>query len=184
MSVVDPATLGPADFVHWCAGVSEGAVGTLHDAPVTLHGPMGTAFFLRDDYPGFAAPQFTPPLATTGMVELVGAPGHTFTLQFPARIKDPVLHLGSLASALSFTDVGAVTRISGDDNLQVHNSTVSGQAAAPTAGTDGSLGPSDSNGTVVIPGVFQNLTFTLTPTFGDLSARDGVFLQIGGTRPA
>jgi hypothetical protein len=36
----------------------------------------------------------------------------------------------------------------------------------------------------MIPGVFQQLTFMLTPTFGDSSAKDGVFLQIGGTRPA
>jgi hypothetical protein len=69
MSVVDPATLGPADFVHWCDGVAKGAVGTLHDAPVMLVGPMGTAFH-RDDYHGFAAQPFTPPLAATGMVEI------------------------------------------------------------------------------------------------------------------
>jgi hypothetical protein len=174
MSVVDPATLGPADFVHWCDGVAAGAVGTLHDAPVMLVGPMGTAFFRHDDYHGFAAQPFTPTLASTTMVELSGAPGHSFTLQFPASIKDPVLHLGSLASALSFTDASAVTLVSGDHDFKVNGSTVSGQAA----------GSSDSNGTVMIPGVFEQLTFTLTPTFGDSSAKDGVFLQIGGTRPA
>ena len=43
---------------------------------------MGTAFFLRDEYQGFAAPPFTPPLASTERVELSGAPGHSFTLQF------------------------------------------------------------------------------------------------------
>jgi hypothetical protein len=181
MSVVDPATLGPADFVHWCDKPLAGAVGTLHDAPVMLVGPTGTAFN-RDDYPGFAAPPFTPPLAATGMVEIQGAPGHSFTLHFPAGIKDPVLHLGSLASALSFTDASStdasavtVTRINGDsDDFKVINSsTVSGKLS----------GSSDSNGTVMIPGVFQRLTFTLTPTFGDSTARDGVLFQIGGTRP-
>jgi len=179
MSVVDPATLGAGDFVHWCDGKPEGAVGTLHDAPVMLYGPMGTAFHLRDDYHGFAAQPFTPPLAATTMVEIRGAPGHTFRLQFPAGIKDPVLLLGSLASALSFTDAGAVTLItvtlvSGDQHFEVNGSTVSGQVA----------GSSDSNGTVMIPGVFHQLTFTLTPTFGDSTAKDGVFFQIGGTRPA
>jgi hypothetical protein len=139
-----------------------------------LVGPMGTAFFRHDDYHGFAAPPFTPTLVSTTMVELSGAPGHSFTLQFPASIKDPVLHLGSLASALSFTDANAVTLVSGDHDFKVNGSTVSGQAA----------GASDSNGTVMIPGVFEQLTFTLTPTFGDSSAKDGVFLQIGGTRPA
>jgi hypothetical protein len=92
----------------------------------------------------------------------------------PARIKDPVLHLGSLASALSFTDAGTVTLVSGDHDFKVNGSTVSGQEA----------GASDSNGTVMIPGVFQQLTFTLTPTFGDSTAKDRVFFQIGGTRPA
>ena len=174
MSVVDPATLGPADFVHWCDGVAAGAVGTLHDAPVMLVGPMGTAFFRHDDYHGFAAQPFTPTLAGTTMVELSGAPGHSFTLQFPASIKDPVLHLGSLASALSFTDASAVTLVSGDQHFEVNGSTVSGQAA----------GSSDSNGTVMIPGVFRQLTFTLTPTFVATEPKDGVLLQIGGTRPA
>jgi hypothetical protein len=139
-----------------------------------LYGPTGTAFH-RDNYQGFAAPPFTPPLAATGMVEIQGAPGHSFTLQFPASIKDPVLHLGSLASALFFTDASAVTRISGDsDDFKVNGSTVSGKLA----------GSSDSNGTVMIPGVFKQLTFTLTPTFTAPSPQDGVLFQIGGTRPA
>jgi hypothetical protein len=174
MSVVDPATLGAADFVHWCDGKIEGAVGTLHDAPVMLFGPMNNAFPLQDDYPDFAGPQFTPPLAHTTTVELQGGPGSSFRLEFPGGIRDPVLHLASLASALSFTDGSAGTRISGDDHFEVNGSTVSGEAA----------GSSDSNGTVVIPGVFQQLRFTLTPTFGDATAKDGVFLQLGGTRPS
>jgi hypothetical protein len=178
MSVVDPATLGPADFVHWCDGKMEGAVGTLHDAPVMLFGPMNNAFPLQNAYPGFDGPQFTPPLANTTTVELQGGPRHSFRLEFPAGIKDPVLHLASLASALSFTDGSAVTLItvtlvSGDQHFEVNGSTVSGQLA----------GSSDSNGTVVIPGVFQQFTFTLTPTFS-ATATEGVFLQLGGTRPS
>lgn len=102
-----------------------------------LEGPMGTAFHLRDDYHGFAAQPFTPPLASTTMVELSGAPGHTFRLQFPARIKDPVLHLGSLASALSFTDAIAVTLVSGDQHFEVNGSTVSGQLAGSSDSKDG-----------------------------------------------
>jgi hypothetical protein len=82
--------------------------------------------------------------------------------------------LPGLASALSFTDASAVTLVSGDQHFEVNGSTVSGEAA----------GSSDSNGTVMIPGVFEQLTFTLTPTVGDSTAKDGVFLQLGGTRPA
>ena len=176
MSVVDPATLGAADFVHWCDGKMEGAVGTLHDAPVMLFGPMNNAFPLQNGYPGFAGSQFTPGLANTTTVELQGAAGHSFRLEFPGRIKDPVLHLASLLSAFSFTalsltDGSVVTRISGDQNFKVNGSTVGG--TPPPA--------PDANGTVVIPGVFQQFTFTLTPLFNGL---DGVFLQLGGTRPA
>ena len=181
---VEPANLGPADFVHWAAAQPNGAVGTLHGAPVTLTGPMGTAFYLRDDYPGFAGPQFTPRLPATGMVELVGAFGHAFTVQFQSRVEDPVLHLGSLASVLTFPPGIGVTRLSGDDGFRVVGSSVSGQAAAPVVGSDGSLGPSDSNGSAVVIGVFDALSFTLTPTFGDGTARDGVFLQVGGSRPS
>jgi hypothetical protein len=60
MSVVEPATLGAADFVRCCDGKIEGAVGTLQDAPVMLFGPMGTAFHLHDEYQGFASQPFTP----------------------------------------------------------------------------------------------------------------------------
>jgi hypothetical protein len=134
-----------------------------------LLGPMGWRSSATMALSRLAAPPFTPPLPAPGWSS--GARGNPT----PSFLhKDPALHLGSLASALSFTDAGAVTLVSGDHDFKVNGSTVSGQAA----------GASDSNGTVVIPGVFQQLTFTLTPTFGDSGAKDGVFLQIGGTRPA
>ncbi len=141
---------------------------------------MGTAFYLHDDYPNFSGPEFSPRLAATGMVEIAGAPGHVFTLTFGAPVRDPVLFLGSLGSVLALPAGTAVTRISGDQGLHVSGATVTGTAANPPVLPDGSLGLSDSNGTVAISGLFPSLTFTLTPNFGDGSGPDGVFLQLGG----
>jgi hypothetical protein len=180
---VDPGTLGAADFVHWAAAQSNGASGVLHGAAVALVGPMGTAFYLHDDYPGFNLPAFTPALPLTGMVELVGAAGHAFTLQFQSHILDPVFHLGSLASTLTFPAGTAVTRLSGSDGFRVAGATISGETATPVAGPDGTLGPSDSCGSVLLTGVFDALAFALTPTFGDSTSQDGVFLQLGGSHP-
>lgn len=48
---------------------------------------MGTAFYLHDDYPNFNRSAFTPQQPATGMVEIVGAAGHSLTLTFGARAK-------------------------------------------------------------------------------------------------
>ena len=56
-------------------------------------------------------------------------------------------------------------------------------AADRLSGTGGSLGLSDSNGTVVV-GAVSEIDLHADANFGDLSARDDAFLQIGGTRPA
>jgi hypothetical protein len=174
--------LGFQDFVHWSSATPAGAKGTLHGRDVTLVGPMGTAFFLHDDYPNFASAAFTPRLPATGMVEIVGGQGHSFTLDFGGVLQDPVIHLGSLGSILTFMSGTAVIRLSGDAGFSVDGSLVTGIAANPVAGPDGTLGPSDSNGTVRLTGAFATITFTLVPNFADGSIPDGVFLQLGGTR--
>jgi hypothetical protein len=77
--------------------VPTGSTGLFDEAPlppIGYCGPAGPAHCRRRTWFDLmiVAAQ-PPPLASTTMVELSGAPGHTFTLQFPARIKDPVLHL-------------------------------------------------------------------------------------------
>ena len=86
------------EFVHWVSAGPLGAEGTLSGVGVRLVGPMGTAFYLHDDYPNFSRAQFTPPLAATGMVELAGGLGHAFTLTLDAALLNPVFFLGSLGS--------------------------------------------------------------------------------------
>ena len=168
------------DFVHWVTAGATGAAGTLGTVEVALSGPMGTAFYLHDDYPNFSGPAFTPPQTATGMVEMAGGPGHTFTLTFGAPVADPVVFLGSFGSILALPAGTAVTRVSGDAGFAVAGSTVTGEPANPVVRPDGSLSLSDSNGTVVVNGLFSSLTFTLTPNYADVSIPDGVFLQVGG----
>src|ERR1041384_8004134 len=74
-------------FAHWSSAGPSGASGSLLGASMSLSGPMGTAFYLHDDYPNFNSPAFTPALAATGMVEIQGGPGHTFPLTFSAPIQ-------------------------------------------------------------------------------------------------
>ncbi|MFC4464653.1 hypothetical protein ACFPH6_08800 [Streptomyces xiangluensis] len=141
---------------------------------------MGTGFYLRDDFPGFGSAAFTPPLPTTGMVEIVGAPGHAFKVLFGAPLRDPVFQLGSLGSILTFPADTVLARLSGDAGFRVADNTVIGEAANSVVAPDGTLGPSDSNGTVRLTGSFTSIQFTLTPNFADGTIRDGVHFQIGG----
>jgi hypothetical protein len=107
------------------------------------------------------------------MVELAGGLGHQFTLTFTRPLHDPVIHLGSLASILTFEGDPLTTRLSGDPGFRVLGDDVIGQIG----------GPNDSNGTIGLAGAFSALSFSLTPNFGDQRTPDGVFFQIGGTAP-
>jgi len=158
-------------FVHWAAAGPSGATGTLSGASVTLAGPMGTAFYLHDDYPNFNWSAFTPQLPATGMVEIVGGAGHTFTLTFGAPVQNPVMMLGSLGSIMTFPSGTSLTRVSGDSGFQTNGRVVTG-----------TTGPTDSNGTIRLNGTFTSITFTLVPNFTGGNGLDGVFLQVGGTR--
>ena len=175
------ATGGELDFAHWTEAQAHGtrAAGLLHGQAITLEGTLGTAFYLHDDYPNFDTPAFTPPLPATGMIEIVGQPGQTFTIRLGAPLCDPVLHLGSLASKLSLPPGTPVTRLSGDPHFIVADATVTG-AAQNAAIIDGTLGPTDSNGSIQLAGVFTTITFTLIPTFTGGAGTDGVFIQVGG----
>ncbi|MEU0256833.1 hypothetical protein ABZ299_31150 [Streptomyces sp. NPDC006184] len=174
-------TLG-IQFVHWISADANAASGTLHGGEVTLSGPMGTAFFLHDDFRNFANAAFTPQLAETGMVEIVGGRGHSFTLSFGVTLQDPIFHLGSLASVLTFPAGTAVTRLSGDVGFVVAGNVVTGTAANPVPGPDGTMGLSDSNGSIQLTGTFTTITFTLVPNSADGNIPDGVFLQVGGAQ--
>lgn len=81
---------------------------------------------------------------------------------------------------LTFTFDAAVGRLSGDAGFKVHGRVVKGSASNPELGSDGTLGPSDANGSLRLLGALSSITFTLVPNCGDGSITDGVFLQVGG----
>ena len=161
------------DFVHWHSADPSGARGTLGGADVALTGPMGTAFYLHDDYAGFATNAYSPPLAATGMVELTGGADHRFSLTLTSPVSDPVLHLGSFGSRLTFPESFAVAKLSGDSGLTIDASAVVGTPAGPTGEP-----ATDSAGTVALTGTFTAIDFTLLYT--GPGGGDGVFLQFGG----
>ncbi|MCX5327887.1 hypothetical protein [Streptomyces sp. NBC_00140] len=177
-------------FVDWTfRNVEQSeAIGTLGGHQVKLTGqrtvatdeaPLGTAI-LNGTFTDFQTASFTPPLPASDLMEIVGLRGgSSFRVEFDAEVKDPVFHLGSLASTLEFLDlpVGTeVTRLSGDtDNFKVDGNKVTGEARQPPPGE-----PTDSNGSVRLNGLFRSIAFTLKPRFKGGSGNDGVHFQIGG----
>jgi hypothetical protein len=159
------------EFVHWTAANSTGATGTLNGSTVTLEGPMGTAFFLQDDYLGFNTPSHSPQLVATGMVEIVGGTDHHFKLAFDSPMDDVVFQLGSLGSFMTFPVGTTITRVSGDEGFSLRGNEVVGTPA----------GAGDANGTIRLTGRFDTISFDLRPNFVGGSGTDGVFLQVGGT---
>ena len=117
----------------------------------------------------FNRPDFTPPLPMSDAIQFIGASGYQYTLAFGAPVKDPVLHLGSLASTLTFPPGTTITRVSGDAEFGVSGNTVIGGLDAPT---------DDANGTVRLTGTFTSIPFTTT-----FAGSDGIFIQAGRPRP-
>ncbi|WP_328876362.1 hypothetical protein OHT76_43520 [Streptomyces sp. NBC_00287] len=182
-------------FVDWTFHNDEKteAIGTLGGHNVTLTGqrtvatdpaPLGTVI-LNGTFPGFHTASFTPPLPASDLVEIVGLRGgSSFRVEFDAEVKDPVFHLGSLASTLEFLDlpVGTeVTRLSGDatefKEFKVDGNKVMGKVFQPPPESTEST---DSDGSVRLNGLFRSIAFTLKPRFTGGEGHDGVHLQIGG----
>ncbi|HEY7145851.1 MAG TPA: hypothetical protein VH637_16540 [Streptosporangiaceae bacterium] len=166
-----PGPPGQLEFIDWISASPQGANGILHGQPVTLTGPMGTGSDFNATFQQFNTPAFTPQLAASDCVEIVGQPGHSFTLNFGAPVRDPVLLLASFGSVITFAPGTTVVRLSGEDTFIVSGNTVTGQVSA-----------GDSAGTVQLPGVFTTIAFTAVTNFPPApTVPDGIFLQAGGT---
>ncbi|WP_141753569.1 hypothetical protein [Streptomyces agglomeratus] len=102
-------------FVDWKSRNGNVAAGSLDGASAQIAGRLGTTI-LDGSAPVFSSPVFTPSLSTSDMIEIVGEPkNNEFTVNFPgAIVQDPVFHLGSLGSTLTFPAGTLVTRLSGD----------------------------------------------------------------------
>ncbi|MFI9076701.1 hypothetical protein ACIGW8_09395 [Streptomyces sioyaensis] len=95
--------------------------------------------------------------------------------------QDPVFHLGSLGSTVPFPPGTTVTRLSGDDTedqrkFTVEDHTVIGRPFQPPGAE-----PTDSSGSIRLPGQFSSIAFQVKPNFTGGSGKDGVHLQVGAT---
>jgi hypothetical protein len=124
----------------------------------------------------FNQPYFSPPLATSDAIELYGFQGYSYTLQFGAPTRDPILHIASLASTLVFPPGTQVSKVSGQSTFVVSGNTVTGALS----------GSSDANGTVKLSGTLDSVSFSATPVFA-AATEDGIDIQVGapprGTSP-
>ena len=114
----------------------------------------------------------------TDAVEFLGAnpPAiHQYTVSFGSPVSNPRLHVGSLASTLTFG--AAPIRLSGQADFVVDGSVVTG------ALHDHPAVPTDSNGTIELPGIFSSFTFTARALQVFSGAGDGISLQIGVVIP-
>lgn len=149
-------------FTDWTSANS-GSIGTLN---VSLTGTFVQGVVLNGTSTIFSSSNFSPPLPLSDWIEIQGrASTASYTINFSQQVVDPVIHLSSLASTLTFSGVSPV-KISGQATFLTSGNTVSGSPS----------GSGDSNGTIRLPGVFNSLSFT---SFFSQASGDGIAIQIG-----
>ena len=118
---------------------------------------------------------FTPALPLSDFVEVTGpfTTTFTYTVTFSSPVKDPIMHISSLASTLHFPGT-TLTKVSGETNFVVSGSDVTGEIlnVNPPYGTD-------RNGTIVLNGTFTSFSFTAHAVGPVNVDRDGIDIQIG-----
>jgi len=159
-------------FVKWTSidVGSDSAQGVLGPVHVTLTGGDIT-FGNTGGGTAFNYSLFCPPLSSSGFVEFVGTnPSYSYTISFGSPIQDPILHIASLASVLTFSGV-TLTKLCGQDNFTVSGGTVTG---AFVNGPN----PNDANGTVRVNGLVSTLSFTAYWEGAAGFTRDGIDIQV------
>jgi hypothetical protein len=167
-------------FIDWTS-VDSGnrtASGTLGTTPVTLTwtttGLVPTAL-LNGEYTGFSGAAFTPGLAESDALEIVGRVVSqsvpTYTISFGVPVRNPVLHIASNASVLDFSG-GLPQRVSGDQRFTVIGSQVRGSDFNDPNGTD-------ANGTVRFNGLISSLSFTAQYVGPAPTGADGITITVG-----
>ena len=163
------------DFADWL-GVNPSArlaTGTLRGASLSLSGPVlggPGASFTDGSFTGFGQPFFSPRIPRTDAVGIHGLAGHSFVLKFGSPVADPLLYFATLASKVEFPPGTVLSKVSGQETFTVSENTVTG-----AIGPSGQTG--DANGTVRVSGVFESLSFSVTPLF-TAPVGDGIYLQV------
>lgn len=153
-------------FTDWTSAGGNTATGVIGPVLVSLSGTYVGGLNLSGTSPVFSSPDFTPALPLSDWIEIGGFPGTgSYNIEFSRPVVDPVIHLASLASTITFAEA-TPTRVSGDATFVVAGNTVSGTASGST----------DSNGTVQLPGVFSSISFTASYA---VPPGDGIAIQIG-----
>ncbi|MFN0149635.1 MAG: hypothetical protein ACKVU1_02860 [bacterium] len=148
------------------------AQGTLGNVAVTMSGGDLVFAITGGSFQGFDNALFCPPLAAADVVEFIGtSPALFYTITFGSPILDPVIHIRSLASELTFADV-KLTRLCGDGGFVVESNVVRGVCL------DG-VDPNDANGTIQIEGLLSTLSFSAYWGGCGSFTIDGIDLQIG-----
>ena len=158
-------------FADWTSVASNTATGTLRGSPVSFSGPdvqSPPASTVDGSQTVFASSSFTPPLATSDAVYFRGYQSYAYTLHLGSPMRDPVLHLASLASQLDFPSGTSITRVSGESGFSVSGSSVIGSLDSS----------SDADGTVRLNGTFQDISFSATKVY-PADVPDGIYLQVG-----
>ena len=170
-----------AQFTDWTAVGGNVATGTLFGHTVTLSGShvFNLPISVTDGSWSFwNGPDFTPPLAKSDEIQIGGLPGYSYVLDLGAPTTNPVLDLGSLADRIDFPASTQITKLSGDSNFTVAGNSVTG-ALVTALGPDG---VNDSNGTVMVHGTFQSISFTVNPVYVP-GSEDGILVQVGAAAP-
>ncbi len=152
------------------------ATGPLGEVTIALSGTganPGNLTFYETDSNVFTSGDFSTPAYNVDRLEfgVSPAPAQQFTLSFSSPVSNPIVHLYSTVSVITFTGVvGSITRLPGilgnDNNFSVSGLTVS-------AGDN----LNDANGTIRLDGLVSAVTFTTVLT-GPFTV-DGITLQVG-----
>ena len=161
------------EFADWTAVEGNTVRGTLLGRAISMTGGQISPLpgsVVDGSSTLFAGPEFTPPLAAGDAPELRASdPPSTFTLALGGPVVDPILHLASLGSTLTFPAGTRLVRRSGDAGFAVNGNVVTDTAV------------DDVEGTVQLAGTMDAITFSARYTRAQL---DGVAFQVGGTAPA
>jgi hypothetical protein len=156
------------EFADWTT-LSDGNTvvsGTFLGAPVSVTGgQIHPSSPLDGSSVEFASADFSPPLPRSDAPELFGTtPATTYTMTFGRTVRDPILHLFSLGSVLTFPPGTQIVKRSGQPGFTVSQNVVQG-------------GTPDVNGTIQLAGDFDRLVFSALWPGGQ---PDGIDFQVGG----
>lgn len=173
-------TVEPHAFTDWTSRdhIGQSATGYLLGRKVTVLGAPGSVgeVNLHGEHTDFHWPVFTPSLPSSDSVGLISKRDDSqFEIKLEGEVQEVVLHLGSLASVLTFDEPRTtVTKVSGDEHFQVEGNVVTGQENTPGR-------PTDSNGTIRVSksATFSSVKFKLRKNYSSDLPDDGVYLQIG-----